>query len=331
MKLYPLTFRPVYKDYIWGGSRIPKLFERELPESVYAESWEISAHPDGMSVVSDGEFSGRTLAELTLLLGRDLLGRRTPANEFPLLIKLIDAAQPLSVQVHPNERTAPLTGGDPKTEMWYFLEGCEDAEVYCGLNPGISRSQFEAALKAGTVGSLLRSVPARSGEAVFVPGGRVHAIGAGCMILEVQQSSNTTYRVYDWNRTGADGKPRELHVEQSLLSIDFDDLAEPLTEIVPFGESGRQGECICRSDFFVMDRFRGTTPFVTDPAGETFQVLFAESGSAELAWDGGRMDCGTGMSVLLPASMHDVKITPKGADFSMLRISLPESEQRFQL
>jgi len=169
------------------------------------ESWEISVHPAGPSVVSGGEFGGKTLPEAL-------------PGGYPLLVKVIDAKTRLSVQVHPNETTCRLTGGDPKTEMWAMLE---DGVIYAGLRPGTRPEDVEAAVKSGRFEELLVRHEAKKGEAFFIPGGLVHAIGDGALIYEVQQSSDTTFRLYDWNRVGADGKPRELHVAKSLQAIDY--------------------------------------------------------------------------------------------------------------
>ena len=246
---YPLTFKPVYKDYPWGNTRLPALLGREAPEGIYAESWEVSTHPDGESVVANGPLAGRKLSEILEERASCILGSAVTGNDFPLLIKLIDAAKPLSVQVHPNNGNAASVQGEPKTEMWYFLND-EPAQIYCGLNPGTTREDFVAAIESGSFREILRAVPAQKGGAAFVPGGRVHAIDAGCLILEIQQNSNTTYRVYDWGRMGIDGKPRELHVEKALAVIDFADEADPACKPEPTGPGVRN---ICTSPFFVLD------------------------------------------------------------------------------
>jgi mannose-6-phosphate isomerase len=182
-----LKFKPNLHPALWGG-----------------ESWEISAHPAGMGVVSGGAYEGRSLSEAVA--------------GFPLLIKVIDAKTRLSVQVHPNENTCKITGGDPKTEMWVMLE---DGVIFAGLKPGTRPEDIAAAVESGKFEELLVRHEAKKGEAFFIPGGLVHAIGDGALIYEVQQSSDTTFRLYDWNRVGSDGKARELHVEKSLAAIDY--------------------------------------------------------------------------------------------------------------
>lgn len=199
-----LTFRPNLHTALWG-----------------TEEWVISGHPSSPSVVAEGPFAGRTLADLAAAFGRGLTGTRAPrADAFPLLFKVIDARDRLSVQVHPNERTRALTGGEPKTEMWRVLAG--KGPIFAGLRPGTTAAQIAEDVKTGRFEESLVRHEARAGLTLFIPGGLVHAIGEDVRVYEVQQSSNTTYRLYDWGRTGVDGKPRPLHVDAALKSIDFD-------------------------------------------------------------------------------------------------------------
>lgn len=181
--LYPLLFQPVYKDYIWGGNKIASYYKRDLPPGVYAESWEIADRPEGMSVVTNGPLAGRDLFSLMKLYGEKLTGAHFA--EFPLLVKIIDAREKLSVQVHPDENGVKTVGGDAKSEMWYVLAAEPNAEIYAGLKPGITTENFKDALAKGKTGDLLRTVPVVKGDVVYIPGGRIHAIGPGCMILEV--------------------------------------------------------------------------------------------------------------------------------------------------
>lgn len=200
---YPLTFNDNIHTALWG-----------------TESWEISGHSSSPSTVADGAFAGKTLAELAATYGRAFMGTRAPSEtEFPLLFKVIDAKQRLSVQVHPNEETKALTGGEPKTEMWRVLGGA--GPIFAGLKPGTTPAVVAENVKTGKFEETLVRHDAKDGLTLFIPGGLVHAIGEDVLIYEVQQSSNTTYRLYDWGRVGADGKPRQLHIEESLKSIDF--------------------------------------------------------------------------------------------------------------
>ena len=224
----PLTFEPLYMERVWGGRTLEERFGRVLPGTApIGESWELSDREAEQSVAG-----GITLNELWRDHRAEVFGRAglaSDAERFPLLIKLLDARQTLSLQVHPPAAVAPELGGEPKSEAWLVVDADEDACLYAGLRAGIGRAEFEAAVRGGgDVAALLHRLPVSLGDALVVPSGRVHAIGGGCVILEVQQSSDTTYRVDDFGRVGLDGKPRELHVEQSLRCIDFGDVEPEL-------------------------------------------------------------------------------------------------------
>ncbi len=214
---------------------------RALPASVpVGEAWELVDRADAQSVVAGGHWSGRTLGELWRSERARCFGGVAGPDQFPLLIKILDAEETLSVQVHPPVGLAAELGGEPKTEMWYLLDARPGGHLYAGLRRGVGREEFRAALGAGTVEQTLHRIEVQAGDAMFIPSGRVHAIGAGCRILEVQQNSDTTYRVFDWNRTGLDGNPRALHIEQSLRCINFDD---PEPALAAPGADGTVVEC----------------------------------------------------------------------------------------
>ena len=229
----PMLLEPVYKEYIWGGSRFLEEFHRRLNPGRYAESWEISDHPDGRTRIINGPAAGMTLGEAMARFGREISGGGA-AGAFPLLVKLIDARETLSVQVHPDDAGAAKYGGEAKSEMWYVLSATPDAHIYSGFLPGTRREDFERARKEGTIPSLLQRYPARPGMIFNTPGGRVHAIGAGCLLLEVQQDANTTYRLYDWDRVDArTGRPRALHLEKAMQVIHWDATQSPIAPILP--------------------------------------------------------------------------------------------------
>jgi len=312
-------FRPVYKDYLWGNTRLPALLGREAAEGIYAESWEVSTHPDGESIVANGELAERTFSEIIKIAGTDILGTSVAGEDFPLLIKLIDAAQPLSVQVHPNDKNAQSAQGEPKTEMWYFLSD-EPAQVYCGLKPGTTREEFLAANEREALETVLRRVPAEKGGAVFVPGGRVHAIDAWCLILEVQQNSNTTYRVYDWGRVDANGNPRETHLEKALQVIDFDDPADPLCSPVEVAQGRRN---ICTSPYFVLDEVTLDGPLSQQAAGDRFRVLFSADAAFEIQYNEDAIErIPRATSVLVPANLGAYTIRTD-VPIKLLEISVP--------
>lgn len=228
--LYPLTFSPLFKERVWGARNLERLYGKALPPNVpIGESWEITDRPGDVSVINNGPLAGKDLHWLVQNHRADLLGdARLEAGRFPLLIKLLDAQEKLSLQVHPPASKAAGLRGDPKTEMWFIADAAKDAELYVGLRHGVTRSDFERQIGDGTVAGCFHRAKVRAGDSMFLPSGRVHAIGAGLVIFEIQQNSDTTYRVFDWNRVGLDGKPRELHIAQSLASIDFDDFEPSL-------------------------------------------------------------------------------------------------------
>src|SRR6185312_9944608 len=237
--LYPLTFRPIFKERVWGGRAIERLYGKQLPPGVpIGESWEISDRPGDASVIANGPLAGKDLRWLMENHERELLGKAKSAKgRFPLLIKILDAQEKLSLQVHPPAEKAAELKGEPKTEAWYIADAAPGAELYVGLKRGVTRAEFERKIKTGEVAECFHRLPVKAGDTMFLPSGRVHAIGAGLVIFEIQQNSDTTYRVFDWNRVGLDKKPRELHVAESVASIDFEDF-EPGLVNSPFDEAG---------------------------------------------------------------------------------------------
>lgn len=324
--LYPLQFQPVYKDYIWGGDKIASHYKRGLPPGIYAESWEIADRPEGMSKVINGPLAGRDLFTLMKLYGEKLTGCAAgrPCAEFPLLIKIIDAKEKLSVQVHPDADSARNTGGDPKTEMWYVLAAEPGAEVFVGFKKGVTPASFKDALAKGRTGDLLQVVSVAKGDVVFIPGGRIHAIGQGCLMLEVMQNSNTTFRLFDWNRVGRDGQPRALQINKALKVIRWDDSDSPKIDpakhpMQPDREGNAAAELL-RTPFFRFEKLVLAKSLACATDGKTFHILFIEEGSVELASDSGKMRLESGMTVLVPAALSKYGLTGTAA---ILRISLP--------
>lgn len=225
-----LQFKPIYQERVWGGRDIEHILGREIPEAKkIGESWEIVDRKDENSEISNGEFQGTLLGQVRKDSAEALMGPGWPADKpFPILVKWLDCQERLSLQVHPPAEVAPELGGEPKTENWYILRAARGAALLAGLKPGVTRESFEAALRDNELEGLVCRLPSREGDSLFVPSGRIHAIDAGNLILEIQQNSDTTYRVYDWGRVGLDGQPRQLHVEESLKSIDFEDFEPEL-------------------------------------------------------------------------------------------------------
>lgn len=309
----PLEFVPLAMERVWGGRELAKRYAKQLPgESPIGETWEIVDRPEAQSVVASGSFAGSSLQDLWSKHRSSVFGARYeshPAERFPILIKLLDARETLSVQVHPPAHRAVELGGEPKTEMWFFMECDEDACIYAGVREGITREAFESMLNEGNVEEALPRLKVKPGESIFIPSGRLHAIGAGTVIAEIQQNSDTTYRVFDWNRTGLDGKPRELHIAQSMESIDFAD-HEPL--IRP-ASPGVLADC----EYFHVEQIPDVSGLPGDLA-ERFHIWGVTHGSIRIA----ETEFLPGTFVLLPAGMQEplaVTASPAG----VLDITLP--------
>ena len=272
---------------------VARHFGRADVPPVCSESWEISGHRYGMSVVAEGPYAGRTLDDLVREFGRDLVGAKSPTvNRFPLLFKLIDARWPLSIQVHPNDKNAALTGGEPKTEAWYVIKAFPGAALYAGLKHRFEEQDLRDIVEQGPILlDQLNPLQVAEGDMLYIPGGMPHAIGGGCFIYEVQQSSDTTYRFYDWDRRDGNGNRRPLHVEESFKSLDYD---------VPPAKVHRRGEM--RTPYFTMRVVPLTYSIALKPTGASFIAAFVLSGATDVA--------GFGESFLVPAAGGEVVIRP---------------------
>lgn len=305
----PLFFEPIFMERIWGGRRLETLFAKRLPSGVrIGESWEIVDRPEAQSIVRDGPWRGRTLHELWCSHRREVFGAIADAPRFPLLIKLLDARETLSLQVHPPAEIAAELGGEPKTEFWYIAEAAPGAELYAGLKRGSSRAQFDTALRAGAIADNLHRVPVRAGDAMFVPGGRLHAIGAGNVIIEIQQNSDTTYRVFDWNRADASGAPRRLHIAESLRSIDFGDFEpEPITA---------SGESLLKHPLFEIEKWELIEQREVAPPG-SFAILACLSGEVSCAG----VAIKAGEFFLIPANLEERTLAASQRNTTLLRVT----------
>ena len=223
MQIYPLKFKPIFKQRLWGGQKLREVFNKDIPGSVkIGESWELADLPNDKSVIENGWLSGETIDTVLAKYPKQITGDESFSGSFPLLIKFLDAEDFLSVQVHPDEQTCRRMGkGEPKTECWYILSAAVDSVIYKGLKKGVTKSQFAKAVEKGNVAELLEKVPVKTGECHFIPAGTAHSIGAGLLIAEIQTPSDTTYRVFDFNRVDKNGKSRQLHIKEALESINF--------------------------------------------------------------------------------------------------------------
>lgn len=321
--LYPLRFTPLYFEKVWGDRRLERLMGRSLPAGLsIGESWEIADHPHGMSVVANGLERGTPLRELIARDPVHLLGTRVVARNarvFPLLVKYIDAGEELSVQVHPNDAYAATHEGElGKTEMWYVLHADPGAELIVGLEPDVTRESFQQALQAGDPGRLLHRLPVKTGDSVFIPAGRIHAILPGLLLLEIQQNSDTTYRLYDWGRVGLDGKPRALHVEQAMAVADWTDYAPtPQTERVELEGTNRR-TLLAACEYFVVEKYDLASERIFTTDGGSFAILNCLAGEGVLTWSGGEETLCFGDSILVPAAITDFALHPNGeASFAL--------------
>jgi mannose-6-phosphate isomerase len=266
-----LTFEPVFMERIWGGRRLESEFGKKLPpQKPIGESWEIVDRPEAQSTVRDGPLRGKTLHDIWTQNRDEVFGDVPDSPRFPLLVKLLDTHDKLSLQVHPPDEAASRLGGEPKTEFWYVAAADPDAELYLGFRESIARDQFEKALRDGTAADHVHKIRVKQGDAAFLPAGRFHALGAGNLLIEVQQNSDTTYRVYDWNRVGDKGEMRELHIEQALQCIDFNDVAPNLLE--------PRGEILFRHELFEVQKWSLTAPRKISAKGQ-FAIVCCLSGS----------------------------------------------------
>lgn len=327
-KLYPLTFDPVFKDYVWGGRNLADKLGRQLPAGIVAESWDVAAHPNGSSVVNQGPLQGKTLAEVMALWGADLVGSNSEQalelGKFPLLIKLLDANRWLSVQVHPNDTYGLAHEGEfGKTEMWVVLDAEPGADIIYGFKPGVTREQYAQEIKEDRAADSLHRLPVKKGDVIFVPAGAVHALGPGIMVAEIQQNSDTTYRIYDW------GRPRPIHLEQALAVLDFSMVepgpAQPRTLL---NEDGLQVEQLAACAYFETDRI--TLPpdnaFYGLCDGATFELWAVLEGRATIEWSGEPLTLSAVTWALLPAELGEFQVIADEKS-TLLRVIVPEPDE----
>jgi mannose-6-phosphate isomerase len=313
MNLYPLTFTPVLKDYIWGGRNLERLGRTLPPAGVIAESWEIAAHEDGTSIVNNGRFAGLSLTQLHVELGIDLIGRRCAwaqeRGKFPLLVKLLDASRHLSVQVHPSDEYALAHEGNElgKTEMWVVLDAEPGAEVILGVTSGTTPGAFREAIVDGRLEPFLHHISVQAGDHICVPAGSLHAIMGGLLIAEIQQNSNTTYRVYDWNRVGPNGNPRPLHIDKAMDVINFAQIEPGLhrSRLIE-AQNGFRRELLCQNQYFITERIQMSAGSVYDGRcdGESLEIWGTTNGLVEVV----DLSLAAVNFTLLPAALGDFTI-----------------------
>ncbi len=320
--LYPFTFKPIFKERVWGGRRLQELYGKELPPDVpIGESWEITDRPEGVSEITNGPLAGKNLRWLMEHHRDELLGNaRDYDGRFPLLIKILDSSQKLSLQVHPPAHKAKELSGEPKTEMWYVADATSDADIFVGLKKGVTRAQFAEKISARTVADCFHRHGVQRGDVMFLPSGRVHALGAGSVIFEIQQNSDTTYRVFDWNRVGLDGKPRELHVPQAMASIDFDDF-EPELVASDFSGDKPKVRSLVDAPLFTVENWQLSAGDTAQPRNGHCQAVAVLTGSINVFDGGTTVSLSSGQFCILPACLEQRSI--QAVDDSGLLITTP--------
>lgn len=314
--LYPLFFEPILKRALWGGRRLGTVFGRSIGAgSDFAESWDLSDWETAQSRVCNGPLRSITLHELVQNRTPDLFGFHRDYARFPILVKLIDACQTLSVQVHPPDSPH----GPGKTEAWVVLETQGEAEVFAGLKEGIRRSDFERTLHQGNPVDCLHRISVKPGDCIFIEPGTVHAIGQGVLLSEIQQTSDTTYRVFDWNRLGHDGKPRALHIREALELIRFD---RGPVECVHACVLSNDAERLVKSDYFTLVR-RTCTQSCQVGSNDRFHIIQVIRGQGTLRGAGRGDDLRVGDTVLIPASVGSVRLEPQ-PEMTVLDVWVPD-------
>ncbi len=307
----PLVFQPIFMERVWGGRRLESLFGKRLPPAVrIGESWEMVDRPEAQSVVHDGPLRGLTLHALWRKHREQVFGNVPDAPRFPILAKLLDAQENLSLQVHPPAAIAKELGGEAKSEFWYIADAAHGAEVFVGLKRGSTRGEFVKAVKHGKVLSHAHQISVQTGDAIFLPSGRLHAVGAGNLIVEIQQNSDTTYRVFDWDRGKKGGAPRKMHIAEALQCIDFGDREPALLK--------PEGESLVKDSIFEVQKWLLAEEREIAPSG-SFAIVVGLTGAFECAGVAFK----PGDFFLVPAQLKDRAVRPVGENVSLLRVTVP--------
>ena len=300
----PVKLLPAFKDYLWGGDRLKKEFNKKTDMDIVAESWELSTHKDGQSIVATGEYKGMLFGDYIKNNPYDVIGKKAREFEFfPILIKFIDAKDNLSIQVHPDDEYSLRVNGEyGKTEMWYILDCEENSYLYYGFNKKISKEEFKERIENNTLLEVLNKVNVKKGDVFFIEAGTVHAICKGIVICEIQQNSNTTYRVYDYNRKSADGKPRELHIEKAL----------EVSKTEPGREFKKGNDNVLAScKYFTVEKYDISDELEIDITLDSFKSIIITEGSGSIICEGEKIDFIRGDSIFVPSQDSKAKIKGK--------------------
>jgi mannose-6-phosphate isomerase len=307
----PLVFEPLFMERVWGGRRLESLYGKRLPSAaLIGESWEIVDRPEAQSVVHEGPLRGITLHDLWSKHRPEIFGNVPNSPRFPILCKLLDAQENLSLQVHPPRAIAGKLGGDPKTEMWYVASAAPKARLYAGLKKAVTPEAFTRALEEGKVEKHLHAIEVHPGDSMFLPSGRMHALGAGVVLVEIQENSDTTYRIYDWNRAKKGRPQRQMHIAEAMQCVDFEDVAPELLR--------PKGESLVSNELFEVEEWKLDGPREAAPVGQ-FAIVCCLTGSVRSSG----VELSPGNFCLVPASMRHRQLEAQREGTSLLRITLP--------
>jgi len=324
-KVYPFLFKPIYKNYIWGGNKIYTYFHRKPLVLPCAESWELSLREEEMSIIKNGHFKGKTLKEILQKYPAQIMGKNVfSPDEFPLLIKILDARENLSIQVHPaGDSTDKII--EAKSEMWYIIDTEKNAFIYAGFIRNTDINEFTTLLQNNRLLEIIRKIKVTKGDVFFIPAGRIHAIGAGCLILEIQQNSNITYRIFDWNRTDIDGNSRPLHIKEAIASIKWNDITDPFCSPKDIPTS----TCNSKKLFISCPHFQVEKINIMETeqnigTRDSFEVLFVETGKIKIIpheqIETYTSSLGAGSLLLIPAAIQPYSIANDSPKATLLRI-----------
>lgn len=306
IKMEILFCNPIYKDYIWGGKRLKEEFNKKTPYDITAESWEISANENGKTIIKNGELKGKDLKEIyeNKKYKGDIFGTKClKLDKFPLLIKFIDAKQNLSVQVHPNDEYAKQNENDSgKTEMWYIIDCKREGKLICGTKDIKSKKELEKIIKSGDIKNYLQYIDIEKGDSIYIPSGTIHAILADTLICEIQQNSNLTYRVYDWDRIDSFGNKRQLHIEKAIDVIDFN------SETKKVKSENKTVQNLVNSEYFKVDRIKIDGEYQDKSSIETFYCINVIEGTGKIINNTNTFKIQKGDSFVVPATLGDYKI-----------------------
>lgn len=308
LQLYPIVFNPILKEKIWGGTKLKTVFNKEITSDITGESWELSTVKGDISVILNGKYEGKSLNDLISEFPEEVLGTKIHekfGTEFPLLFKFIDAKDDLSIQVHPNDELAKKRHNSfGKTEMWYVMQADEGARIVVGFKENSSKEEYIENLENKSLLSILKEVPVKAGDVFFLETGTIHAIGAGIVIAEIQQTSDITYRVYDWDRVDAEGKSRELHIELALDAINY---STTDTEKI-YSKEENKSNPVVNCPYFITNYFPLSGEVSVEKTNDSFTVYMCMEGNFDLELNGDKWSYKKGDTILIPAAMKNFKL-----------------------